>query len=387
MAPTSSSSSSSRTARLATSASDIAPNLVAEPRRVGGRDPRHPPGGRLGVRRVADLRRLVVAGAHQPDVGRRGARPGHQREPDDAAARDAGDSLQAAGLSNGGADAGAAATMARRRVLRLRRHLRRHAPRLSRPRVRLVRDSRSVLARARPMRSSAASRRQTPTFMFFPTISTHFPFIPTPPYQPDWARMLTDTPYGGRAIVEAYEQEPDWTSFGPGYVTRDVAIPIATLGRLPARDRRDRDRILIVLGRSSAAGGGQRRGRAVGRAGTRHRAGTDQRRIDRRSSPADGARIPARASSRSGRRSADAHAAADPARRLQHSTEGAPLGATYVGRRFSAAYRPAAARPALIASSAVGPCISSARNPSFTRCATSCVFAVSMSGSFAAFAS
>ena len=34
-----------------------------------------------------------------------------------------------------------------------------------------------------------------PLFVFFPTISTHTPFTPTPPYQPDWKRILTTTPY------------------------------------------------------------------------------------------------------------------------------------------------------------------------------------------------
>jgi hypothetical protein len=100
------------------------------------------------------------------------------------------------------------------------------------------------LARADALERSLGSR--APTFMFFPTISTHFPFIPTPPYQPDWPRMLTPTPYGGRAIVEAYDQEPDWTSFGPGYV-RAVTYTYQTLAGY-LRANAGRDRVLIVLG-------------------------------------------------------------------------------------------------------------------------------------------
>jgi hypothetical protein len=100
------------------------------------------------------------------------------------------------------------------------------------------------LARADALERSQPSR--APTFMFFPTISTHFPFIPTPPYQPDWARMLTPTPYGGRAIVEAYAQEPDWTSFGPGYV-RAVSYMYQTLAGY-LRANAGSDRILVVLG-------------------------------------------------------------------------------------------------------------------------------------------
>jgi phosphoglycerol transferase MdoB-like AlkP superfamily enzyme len=100
------------------------------------------------------------------------------------------------------------------------------------------------LARFEAIERSQPSR--SPTFMFFPTISTHFPFSPTPPYQPDWARMLTDIPYGGRAIVAAYAHEPDWTSFGPGYVTAVEYIYQTLAGYL--RQTADRDRVFVLIG-------------------------------------------------------------------------------------------------------------------------------------------
>ncbi len=56
-----------------------------------------------------------------------------------------------------------------------------------------------VLARMNALEVSRPSR--PPLFVFFPTISTHVPFTPIPPYQPDWARVLTDDPYD-RAGVE-----------------------------------------------------------------------------------------------------------------------------------------------------------------------------------------
>src|SRR5947208_1587265 len=49
-------------------------------------------------------------------------------------------------------------------------------------------------------RFDAVERRNpagAPRFVFLPTISTHFPFIPAPPYQPDWARICDDHPYDG----------------------------------------------------------------------------------------------------------------------------------------------------------------------------------------------
>jgi hypothetical protein len=85
-----------------------------------------------------------------------------------------------------------------------------------------------------------------PLFVFYPTISTHFPFSPTPPYQPDWARMLSPKPYDGPAIVKAYAREPDWTSFAPGYVDA-VSYTYATLAGYIAATG-DRDRVFIILG-------------------------------------------------------------------------------------------------------------------------------------------
>ena len=85
-----------------------------------------------------------------------------------------------------------------------------------------------------------------PLFVFFPTISTHFPFIPTPPYQPDWRRMMAQRPYDGPAIVRAYAQQPDWTHFGPGYV-HAIAYDYATLAGY-LRLRADRDLVMILIG-------------------------------------------------------------------------------------------------------------------------------------------
>ena len=65
-------------------------------------------------------------------------------------------------------------------------------------------------------RLDAEPRAGRPRFVFFPTISSHAPFRPTPPYQPDWARLVGPAPFGAeaeRAIAEA----PDWTNLAPGY--------------------------------------------------------------------------------------------------------------------------------------------------------------------------
>ena len=100
------------------------------------------------------------------------------------------------------------------------------------------------LAKFDALERTAPSR--APLFVFFPTISTHFPFIPTPPYQPDWTRIFDAHPYDGPSVVRAYSQQPDWTHFGPGYV-QAIAYDYATLAGY-LRLRADRDLVMILLG-------------------------------------------------------------------------------------------------------------------------------------------
>ena len=85
-----------------------------------------------------------------------------------------------------------------------------------------------------------------PLFVFFPTISTHFPFRPTPPYQPDWARMTSERPYDGPAIVRAYAAQPDWENFAPGYVESMIYDYAVVGGYL--RTQPTRDFVMIVIG-------------------------------------------------------------------------------------------------------------------------------------------
>jgi hypothetical protein len=83
-------------------------------------------------------------------------------------------------------------------------------------------------------------------FVFFPTISTHFPFSPTPPYQPDWSRMFDAKPFDGPAIVRAYSRQPDWTHFAPGYVDA-LSYDFAVLGGY-LRRHAGRDLVMIAVG-------------------------------------------------------------------------------------------------------------------------------------------
>ena len=101
-----------------------------------------------------------------------------------------------------------------------------------------------VLARLDALSLAGPSRQ--PLFVFFPTISSHTPFTPTPPYQPDWKRILTATPYDADELDRAWSEPPDWLNLGPGY-TQALDYIHATIGgylRLHGR----RDLVMILVG-------------------------------------------------------------------------------------------------------------------------------------------
>jgi hypothetical protein len=85
-----------------------------------------------------------------------------------------------------------------------------------------------------------------PLFAFFPTLSTHFPFNPTPPYQPDWRRIASRHPFDGAAIVRAYAREPDWMNFTPDYIAA-MTYELETLAGFLQQNPRH-DFVLILLG-------------------------------------------------------------------------------------------------------------------------------------------
>ena len=87
---------------------------------------------------------------------------------------------------------------------------------------------------------------RTPVFAFFPTVSTHAPFSPTPPYQPDWPRILTNHPFDSEDVNRAWEQWVDWLNLGPSYV-RSLAYAYTTIAGY-LRESAARDLVLILIG-------------------------------------------------------------------------------------------------------------------------------------------
>ncbi len=94
--------------------------------------------------------------------------------------------------------------------------------------------------------AAEARRAGQPVMAFLPSISTHAPFMPVPPYQPDWSRILTPTPYDEAELQRAYEDLPDWTDLTPGY-SKALAYAHDTLAGY-LRTQGDRDLVLVVVG-------------------------------------------------------------------------------------------------------------------------------------------
>jgi hypothetical protein len=93
---------------------------------------------------------------------------------------------------------------------------------------------------------AVAKLPRPPVFVFLPTISTHTPFLPTPPYQPDWTRILGTHPYDDDVRDAAWDDTPDWLDLGPGYV-KALTYSFDTIGGY-LRLRHDRDFVVILLG-------------------------------------------------------------------------------------------------------------------------------------------
>jgi hypothetical protein len=87
---------------------------------------------------------------------------------------------------------------------------------------------------------------RVPLFVFFPTITSHAPFRPTPPYQPDWARMTSAAPYDASVRSVAMQRDADWNDLGPAYAD-SIGYTLRTLAGF-LRHRAGDDLVLIVLG-------------------------------------------------------------------------------------------------------------------------------------------
>ena len=86
---------------------------------------------------------------------------------------------------------------------------------------------------------------RAPVFVVFPTSTTHAPFGPVAPYQPDWSRVLTQDAYDQPDVERAMAAVPDLTNLGPSY-TKAMAYEFVSLAGY-LREQRD-GRLMIVVG-------------------------------------------------------------------------------------------------------------------------------------------
>ena len=64
-----------------------------------------------------------------------------------------------------------------------------------------------------PIKADSAKR-----FFFFPSITSHMPFHPVPPYQEDWKKLLGETPFDAVQMAKVQAQKEDWFNMRPGYI-------------------------------------------------------------------------------------------------------------------------------------------------------------------------
>jgi hypothetical protein len=91
-----------------------------------------------------------------------------------------------------------------------------------------------------------AAHGDRPRFVFFPTTSTHAPFAPTAPYQPDWPRLLSAEPYAAADVTRELALVPDYLNLAPSYV-RAVDYGLASVGGY-LRQHPERDLVLVLIG-------------------------------------------------------------------------------------------------------------------------------------------
>ena len=90
------------------------------------------------------------------------------------------------------------------------------------------------------------SQPRRPVFAFFPTVSTHMPFEPTPPLQPDWQRVLSAHPFDAEPLRRSLTQTPVWTDMGQAYLS-SVQYFLDTLSSY-LRARPNGRFVMIILG-------------------------------------------------------------------------------------------------------------------------------------------
>jgi hypothetical protein len=103
-----------------------------------------------------------------------------------------------------------------------------------------------ALARIDAVERARAAGARSPLFIVFPTSTTHAPFGPVAPYQPDWARVLTAEPFEPADAERALAATPNLVDLRPSYV-RAMAYEYTTIAGY-LREHAQDDMVLIAIG-------------------------------------------------------------------------------------------------------------------------------------------
>jgi Sulfatase len=90
------------------------------------------------------------------------------------------------------------------------------------------------------------AKNAKPRMLFYLSVASHFPFHPVPPYEPNWSRMLTDTPFDPAIVTPLLESKTNWLDMMPGYTGMMRYNYQWLAGYL--REPHSRDFVLIALG-------------------------------------------------------------------------------------------------------------------------------------------
>jgi hypothetical protein len=98
---------------------------------------------------------------------------------------------------------------------------------------------------ARAAELEARTDSHAPLMIFMPTINSHIPFLPVPPYQADWNRVLKADPYPSEDVETSLAAVPDWEALGGPYADSFVYTFTYLAGYVRARARADETLVLL----------------------------------------------------------------------------------------------------------------------------------------------
>jgi len=101
-----------------------------------------------------------------------------------------------------------------------------------------------TLAKLDAVELARASR--PPVFAVFPTSTTHAPFGPVAPYQPDWSRMLGPDAFDPAEVERAMSDTPDLMNLSPSYA-KAMAYELTTFAGYVREHAGDR-LVMILIG-------------------------------------------------------------------------------------------------------------------------------------------